>query len=323
MAANQGNNAMAIAEGRDIHASRVFDAPRELVWKMWTEPKHIARWWGPHGFLCTIYEMNVRPGGTWRFVLHGPDGTDYWNKIVYREVQKPERLAYSHVSGPLFDAVVTFTQEGKKTRVDTRMTFESEELRDKVAREFGAVEGLNQTLGRLSEQLEHAVADEDEFVISHTFDAPRTLVFDVWSSPEHLQKWFGPKGTEGIASKNDQRVGGVYHYGLKSPDGSVMWGKWVYREIVRPQRLVFVSSFSDEQGNVKPAPFDMDWPLEMLSTVVFAEHEGKTTITVRWSPLNATEAQRKTFASMQNSMNGGWTGTFEQLDEYLKKVVKR
>src|SRR5687767_15596482 len=112
------SSSSATESGREIVGSRVFDAPRELVFKMWTDPKHVPNWWGPNGFLITTYEMDVRPGGAWRFVMHGPDGTDYYNKIVYREVVAPERLAYSHVSGPLFDVVVTFEEQGLKTRVE-------------------------------------------------------------------------------------------------------------------------------------------------------------------------------------------------------------
>lgn len=138
---------------REIVATRVFDAPRELVFKMWTDPKHVAHWWGPNGFTSTIYEMDVRPGGVWRFVMHGPDGVDYQNKIVYAEIVKPERIVYSHVSGPQFQVTATFAEHGDKAKLTVRMLFESAAQRDKVAKEFGAVEGLNQTLGRLEKQL--------------------------------------------------------------------------------------------------------------------------------------------------------------------------
>lgn len=132
----------------------MFDALRELVWKAWTESERLARWWGPNGFTTTIFEMDVTPGGVWRFVMHGPDGRDYQNKIVYREVVRPERLIYSHVSGPLFEATATFVEERGKTRLIVRMLFESGALRDKVAEEFGAVEGLHQTLAHLAEIVE-------------------------------------------------------------------------------------------------------------------------------------------------------------------------
>jgi uncharacterized protein YndB with AHSA1/START domain len=138
---------------REIIATRVFDAPRELVFQMWTDPEHVAQWWGPRGFTNTIYEMDVRPGGVWRFVMHGPDGVDYQNKVVYIEIVKPERLVYSHVSGPQFHMTVTFAEQGGKTKVTARMLFESAMQRESVVKQFGAIEGLNQTLERLGDKL--------------------------------------------------------------------------------------------------------------------------------------------------------------------------
>ncbi len=143
---------------REIVVTRVFDAPRELVFKMWTDPKHIAQWWGPKGFTSTIHEMDVKPGGVWRFVMHGPDGVDYQNKVVYLEIVKPERIVYSHVSGPQFQMTVTFAQDGgkdgDKTRLTAQMLFDSAAQRDQTVKQFGAVEGLHQTLGCLQEYLE-------------------------------------------------------------------------------------------------------------------------------------------------------------------------
>jgi uncharacterized protein YndB with AHSA1/START domain len=143
----------ATTSDREIVATRVFDAPRELVFQMWTDPEHISHWWGPRGFTTTTQEMDARPGGVWRHVMHGPDGTDYPNEIVYLEIAKPERLVYDHVSPPRFQTTVTFAEQGGKTKVTARMLFESATLRDQVAIEHGAVEGLIQTLERLGEIL--------------------------------------------------------------------------------------------------------------------------------------------------------------------------
>jgi uncharacterized protein YndB with AHSA1/START domain len=137
----------------EIVTVRVFEAPRELVWRAWTEPEHVAKWFGPKGFTNTIQEMDVRPGGVWRFIMHGPDGTDYQNKNIFREVIKPERLSYTHVLDPVFEAVATFEEEGNATRVTLRSIFESAATRDRVARDFGAEEGARQTLDRLGEHL--------------------------------------------------------------------------------------------------------------------------------------------------------------------------
>ena len=307
-------NLLSNTVDREITAIRLFNAPRELVFSMWTDPKHIERWWGPRGFTTTTQEMDFRPGGVWRHVMHGPDGTDYQNKILYREIVAPERIVYSQ---PPFESTVIFSEESGKTRVSVRMVFESAELRDKVAKEFGAVEGLQQTLGRLEEELSKM---SDEFVISRTFDAPRDLMWKAWTESDRLAKWFGPKGVTIFHSKNDLRPGGVYHYGMRTADGNAMWGKWIYREVVKPERLVFVVSFSDEKGGITRHPLAADWPLEMLSTVTFEERQGKTTVTVRWSALNATEAERKAFAARRDGMKQGWTGTFDQLEAYLKEA---
>jgi uncharacterized protein YndB with AHSA1/START domain len=144
---------------REITVTRVFSAPRELVFAMWTDPKHLANWFGPRGFTTNTHEMEVRPGGVWRHTMRGPDGTEYPNQIIYREVVKPERLVYSHVSPPPFQMTVSFVAEGNQTRLTARMLFETAALRDHTIRQFGAEEGLQQTLQRLAEQLAKASHD--------------------------------------------------------------------------------------------------------------------------------------------------------------------
>ena len=143
---------------REIVLSRVFDAPRELVFKVWTSPEHVVHWWGPNGFTTTIHVMDVRPGGHWDFIMHGPDGTDYPNYIVYEEVVPPERLVYSHSGGKgdedvRFWATVTFAAEGPRTRVTMRSVFPSAAEREYVVREHNAIEGGQQHLARLADYL--------------------------------------------------------------------------------------------------------------------------------------------------------------------------
>ena len=161
---------------------------------------------------------------------------------------------------------------------------------------------------------------DQAFVITRTFDAPRELVFGVWTEPEHLKQWFSPKGFTVIAARMDLRPGGVYHYGMRMPNGREMWGKWIFHEIVAPERLVFIDSFSDEQGGLTRHPFSPDWPLEMLSTITFAGQDGGTMVTIRWAAHNATEVERKTFEDGRKSMQQGWTGTLDQLTDYLTKL---
>ncbi len=136
--------------------SRMIDAPRELVWSVWTDLKHLAQWWGPDGFRTTTSSFDFKPGGVWRFVMHGPDGRDYENRITFDEIVKPERLRYHHGGGgdvePVqFRTTVTFDDLGGRTRVMLRGEFPSAEERARVIREYGADKGLVQTLARLAE----------------------------------------------------------------------------------------------------------------------------------------------------------------------------
>jgi uncharacterized protein YndB with AHSA1/START domain len=164
-----------------------------------------------------------------------------------------------------------------------------------------------------------AKAEGKEFTISHVVDAPLDRVWKAWTDAKQIKKWWGPKGFAVLSTKLDLRPGGACHYHLQSPEGQDMWGKLIYREIVPQKRLVFVVSFSDEMGGVRRHPMSPSWPLTILSTVTFAEQNGKTTITVKWVPIDATEAERKTFEEGRESMKAGWTGTFDRLDAYLAK----
>ncbi len=151
-----GSGSAAVTADRTIVATRLFDAPQALVFKAFTDREHIGKWWGPNGFTTTTHEMDVRPGGAWRFIMHGPDGVDYPNLIVYTEVVSPERLAYDHSDddgGNSFRALVELTEEDGKTRVTMTGIFATAAERERVEAEFGAVEGAEQTLARLAEHL--------------------------------------------------------------------------------------------------------------------------------------------------------------------------
>jgi uncharacterized protein YndB with AHSA1/START domain len=164
-------------------------------------------------------------------------------------------------------------------------------------------------------------AAERDFVISRVFDAPRELVWKAFTDPERMKHWWGPKGFTVIASKMDLRPGGIYHYGMKAPDGSPMWGKFVFREVAAPERMVFINSFSDEGGGISRHPMAPTWPLEMLSTFTFEEEPGgKTKLTIRWAPHNATSEEQKTFDASHDNMRQGWGGTLDQLAAYLAKA---
>ncbi len=146
------------AADREIAMTRLIAAPPELVFAAFTDRHHISEWWGPNGFTTTTYEMDVRVGGQWLFTMHGPDGTDYENRVRYTEVRRPEYLAYDHDGGDgsdgkyVFKADITFAPEDGKTRVTLRLVSATPEQRAEMAK-FGAIEGGHQTLARLDAYL--------------------------------------------------------------------------------------------------------------------------------------------------------------------------
>ncbi len=139
---------------RSLNETLFISAPRELVFTMWTEPEYIAKWWGPMGFTITIKEMDVRPDGFWRFMMHGPDGRDYRNEIQYRKVIRPELITFDHGPSPIYHMTARFTDTGPSTRLDVSTIFYSKAERDNVIRVFRADSGLKETLKRLAEMAE-------------------------------------------------------------------------------------------------------------------------------------------------------------------------
>lgn len=151
------NNLDLDSDPRSIIGTRVFDAPRDLVFSCFTDPKHLAQWWGPDGFTTTTSKFEFRAGGIWRFVMHGPDGRDYENRITFDEIVRPERIAYRHDGGddvePVrFSQMLTFEDLGNgRTRLTWHGRFPTVEERTRVIEEYGADKGLVQTMARLGD----------------------------------------------------------------------------------------------------------------------------------------------------------------------------
>jgi uncharacterized protein YndB with AHSA1/START domain len=285
--------------GREITATRVFRAPRALVWKMWTDREHIARWWGPRGFSLTTRTMDVRPGGVWDFVMHGPDGRDYKNENVYVEVVEPERIVYDHVSTPIHRVTATFVAEGDETRVTMHMVFATAEMRDATVKTFNAVEGQKETLDRLEGELQRLVAEDAErtMVMTRVFDAPRRLVFDAFVKREHLVRWWGPRGFTLPVCDVDPKPGGALRMCMRGPDGQDYWMRGSYREIAPPERIVFASFIHDDESQ------------ELVTTLTFAEEGGKTTLTLRQTIPHAEGPAR--------GQRQGWGESLDKLDALL------
>ena len=164
--------------------------------------------------------------------------------------------------------------------------------------------------------------DTQEFTLSRIFDAPRERVWRAWTDAKSLAQWWGPKNAKIRVISLDLRPGGIFHYAMAFQPGHDMYGRFVYREIEAPERLVFINSFSDAAGGITRAPFPQLkslWPLEVLNVMTLAEESGRTTLTLHGSPINATEEERKVFAANADSMRQGFGGTFDQLTAFLAK----
>ena len=149
-----GRDPQTATADREIVISRIIDAPRELVFEVFTEVRHLSRWWGPEGFNPTTHAFEFRVGGEWVFVMHGPDGTDYQEWISWTEIAPPERIALLHgeTRGDpnAFASVLTFEPDGAATRIEMRTLFPTKEQRDEAVEKYHAIEGGRQTLGKLA-----------------------------------------------------------------------------------------------------------------------------------------------------------------------------
>jgi uncharacterized protein YndB with AHSA1/START domain len=313
---------------REVKIVRTLNAPRALVWQAWTDPAHVARWWGPRGFTNPVCEWDARPGGRLHVVMRASDEiakfigkADHPMTGEFTEVVPIERLAFvssalDENGKPVLEALTTVHLAERNGRTEMVLHASGKGFAEIAARMLEGMEaGWTQSIDKLEEQL--AASDTPEFTISRTFNAPREVAWKAYSEVDALAKWWGPKGFDWIAGKLDFRAGGIFHYGMRSPAGQEMWGKFIYREIAAPERLVFLNSFSDRDGNTVRAPFAEDWPLEVLNVLTFTESHGATTVAMRGTPHNATEAEMKRFEAMKPSMNAGFGSALDQLEQYL------
>jgi PhnB protein len=143
------SNSSSPTADRELIITRVLNAPIELVWEVWTNADHIKNWWGPNGFSNTISKMELKPGGEWNLVMHGPDGKDYKNKSVFKKIMKHKKIVYEHISGPKFTATIEFKSEKNKTHLKWHMLFETKEEFIQTVKTFKADEGLKQNISKL------------------------------------------------------------------------------------------------------------------------------------------------------------------------------
>jgi uncharacterized protein YndB with AHSA1/START domain len=300
----------AAATERELILTRVLDTPRELVFRIWTDPQHVAKWWGPMGFTNPVCELDVQPGGALRIVMRAPDGTEHPMTGTYREVVAPERLVFTFAAvdgqgNPLLDGVtvVTFAERGGKTELTVQT--HAIALVPSAARMLEGMDaGWRQTLDRLEGHVRDESANgqpaDRELVVTRILDAPRARVFKAWTDPEQIARWWGPQGFTTTSLEMDIRPGGAYRACMRSPEGTLYRRRGVYREIVAPERIAFTFAWEDAAG---------DLGHETLVTVTFTEHGGKTLLTLH----------QATFESVArcDDHRRGWTSCLERFAEYL------
>jgi uncharacterized protein YndB with AHSA1/START domain len=319
------------AAANEIVISRVFAAPRSMVWGALADPWQVGQWWGPVGFTTTILEMDLRAGGKWRLIMHGPDGTNYPNEMTFTEVVPLQRIQLELTGGREgaelihFRQTMTFTDEEGGTRFTIRIAFATAEERDRNVREYGSIEGGEQTLERLDAYLKERAAHPleklavgpatHELRITRTFNAPRELVWRAWTDPEMAKHWCGPKQWPAFHVELGKRPGDRWRIGLRGfapgTDTPVeIWQGGVLREFVPPERLVYTYAWENRANVGLP---DDGNPHETTITVRLEEHAGKTTLHFHQA-FFATAAER-------DGHNGGWSSSLERLEDFVNAQI--
>ncbi len=324
-------------ESKPLTITRLIDAPVALVFKAWSDPELLAQWWGPGGFTAPTIKVDFRVGGKYLYCMQSPEGQQFWVTGIYKEIVPLKRIVWtdsfadaqgnvvsaSHYGMPgdypvEMQVIIEFEDLGNRTR----LTLVHIGLPDAMDEMTGA--GWTESLVKLESHVEGNVPGphRKELVISRIFNAPRELVFKTMTEPEHLAHWWGPVGMKLEVLKMDLRPCGIFHYAMVALGKQPMYGKFVYREIKAPERMVFIVSFCDVKGRVLRHPASNTWPLEMLNIMQLEEKNGKTILTLRGWPIHETDEERATYEAGFASMNQGFHGTYDQLEKYLATLLK-
>ncbi len=297
---------------RELVFTREFDAPRELLFEVWTDPQHLEKWWGPNGFRTESVKMDLRAGGSWQLIMHAPDGREFRNRVAYVEVTAPERIVYRHEGdgGKVsFDSKTTFDDLGEgRTRVTMHQTFPSAEVLDFVVKTFGAEKGAVETMEKAVAHVAALPKVRREVTLTRRFDASREDVWRAWTDGEILGQWFGPRGFT-ASCEVDARVGGRMKIVMRAPDGSEFPLRAVFQVLKEPELLVFTNTPVDEGGHALMAG---------LTTVTFEEVDGKTEMTMH--SVMTTIVDRA--APMVEGMKEGWSQTLDRLGEMVSKPAQ-
>lgn len=290
---------------RELILHRRIEAPRATVWRAWTDPVHLPRWWGPRGFSCTVRELDLRQGGLGRFTFTGADGRVFPNRVRFDEIAPIERIVLTTDDDgegaiPPFRTLVTFAEAGSATELTVRLRAATPEQRLRMQR-HGAIEGGSSTLDRLEDR----VAQLDGrlvLTINRVIAAPRTLVWDAWTCMEHARHW-GPVGFTVIPVPGPVHAGAAWRARLVPADGGpVLWQGGRYLEVVPPERLVMTFAWEGESD-----------PEMRLEVTLADEPDGRTRLTLRQFGF-VRESQR-------DGHGEGWSEALDALRDHLERLA--
>ena len=305
----------------ELVIERVFDAPRERVFDVFTQPEHLQKWWGPKMVGISVTEFDARPGGKIFIGERAPSGAMVYIAGEVREIERPSRVVFGihfadadrkRVAPPAGAGLpsnwaddivssVTFSAEGRRTRVTIRTLSGFTAEWAKLAR-LGWGESLD--------KLDHAIADDmtvtsvgdREIVIARTFSAPRALVYEALTNPEHVRKWWGPRQYGAVSATGEFRAGGRYRYAQMGPDGEVAFRGQI-RE-ASPARMVYTEEFEAMPGHIAE------------TTVTLDERDGKTFVTLR----SVYQSKEDRDAVIASGMEWGARLSYLQLDEVIDSL---
>ncbi len=303
-----GKNKLVVTTPSDceIEMTRTFDAPRTLVWEMFTKPEHIRQWWGCKHLEVTVCEIDFRVGGEYRYVGRMPDGNLCPFKGVHHEIVYPEKIVYTEIFDTDFArdhpslVTTTFTEENGKTRMRLVAKYDTKETRDIV---LGT--GMEQGAAAGYDKIEEMLGEHTHVTITREFAAPKSLVWKAWIEPQQFAKWFGPRGFTIPRVELDVRPGGALRYDMKGPNGKSFTALGAFTEVVDGRKLAYTER-SEDNGEVM---------FEMLNTVTFDERGGKTVLTLE---IRVVRASRLAPGHLKGAAQG-WNMALDKLGELLSR----
>jgi uncharacterized protein YndB with AHSA1/START domain len=299
---------MSDAEAREITITRMVDAPRELVFDAWTQADRLAQWYAPEGFDVPEAESDPRPGGAIRIVMRASWGPESVLTGTYRELDRPSRIVTeanaTDAEGRIaLEAVTTVTLTDRDGTTELTVHERATALIPEAAMMLAGMEvGLLQSLRKLDDVVTGVV--DRQIVVTHTYEAPREVVFDAFTDDDQLQHWWGPNGFSITTHAFDLRPGGIWRFTMHGPDGVDYPNEVTYEEIARPELLRFEHT----------AGPDSDTP-GFFSTITFDEFEGSTIVAMR-SVFESASA-RDLVVEKYGAIEGG-RQTLERLENFLK-----